>query len=359
MCSGGNDAAVLPFSLFYFPRSVVRNPAWIARGALQGRKVKASRPQVRTEIRIVIARDANQNAFAGQDRNRALAQIVAKRADLRRRAHNVLELERVGKMILIRLFLMLCGPCALHEPPPRRGRFGLFRATLLVVRLDQMIPALWADAADSSKQSFDGVAVGPKRRKTFPLVEVHSGKHVRHFYLSGRPAPRHHDGEPCRASEPNSQPALWTCGSCGAAGLRRRALPVFVRGKTHVCLVLRRIRLANPGGISAARRQACVQTNTSNGSQHRPDVSNKAWCRDLATVAAGAQARSRLHTPSTFTSSRTEAADLSSAAFSSGVSLISMICSMPRAPSFTGTPTNRPLMPYSPSRYAAQGRIFF
>src|SRR5690242_19057199 len=35
-----------------------------------------------------------------------------------------------------------------------------------------------------------------------------------------------------------------------------------------------------------------------------------------------------------------------------------MICSMPRAPSFTGTPTKRPLMPYSPSRYAAQGRIF-
>ena len=54
--------------------------------------------------------------------------------------------------------------------------------------------------------------------------------------------------------------------------------------------------------------------------------------------------------PRTVTSSRTEAADLSSAAFSSAVSLISMICSIPRAPSFTGTPTNRPVMPYSPSR---------
>src|SRR5437879_6275926 len=29
-----------------------------------------------------------------------------------------------------------------------------------------------------------------------------------------------------------------------------------------------------------------------------------------------------------------------------------MICSIPRAPSFTGTPTNRPWMPYSPSRDA-------
>src|SRR5579884_26973 len=32
---------------------------------------------------------------------------------------------------------------------------------------------------------------------------------------------------------------------------------------------------------------------------------------------------------------------------------------MPPAPSFTGTPTNSPWMPFSPSRYAAQGRIFF
>src|SRR5580704_2630140 len=56
------------------------------------------------------------------------------------------------------------------------------------------------------------------------------------------------------------------------------------------------------------------------------------------------------HNPSTLTSSRTEAADLSSAACSSGVNLISIICSIPRAPNFAGTPTNSPLIPYSPSR---------
>jgi len=44
-------------------------------------------------------------------------------------------------------------------------------------------------------------------------------------------------------------------------------------------------------------------------------------------------------TPRIVTSSRTEATDFSSAALSSAVSLISIICSTPRAPSFTGTPT--------------------
>src|SRR6267142_6195444 len=55
-------------------------------------------------------------------------------------------------------------------------------------------------------------------------------------------------------------------------------------------------------------------------------------------------------TPRMVTNSRTEATDFSSAAFSSAVSLISIICSTPRAPSFTGTPTYNPLIPYSPSR---------
>ena len=58
----------------------------------------------------------------------------------------------------------------------------------------------------------------------------------------------------------------------------------------------------------------------------------------------------RPQTPRTFTNSRTEAADLSRAALSSGESFTSMICSTPLAPSFTGTPTNSPLIPYSPSR---------
>ena len=47
------------------------------------------------------------------------------------------------------------------------------------------------------------------------------------------------------------------------------------------------------------------------------------------------------HTLITSVSSFTAAADFLSAASSSAVSLISMICSTPRAPSFTGTPTNR------------------
>ena len=36
-----------------------------------------------------------------------------------------------------------------------------------------------------------------------------------------------------------------------------------------------------------------------------------------------------------------------------------MISSTPSLPSFTGTPTNRPSMPYSPSQYAAHGRTRF
>ena len=50
-------------------------------------------------------------------------------------------------------------------------------------------------------------------------------------------------------------------------------------------------------------------------------------------------ASKRNYTLITPTSSFTAAALLSRAAFSSGVSLISMICSIPFAPSFTGTPT--------------------
>ena len=53
-------------------------------------------------------------------------------------------------------------------------------------------------------------------------------------------------------------------------------------------------------------------------------------------------------TPITATNSFTAAALLSSAAFSSDVSLISMICSNPLAPSLQGTPTYSPLIPYSP-----------
>ena len=57
-----------------------------------------------------------------------------------------------------------------------------------------------------------------------------------------------------------------------------------------------------------------------------------------------------IYTPITATNSFTASALLSNPAFSSGVSLIWMICSIPFSPSFTGTPTYRPLIPYSPSR---------
>src|SRR5579875_2456666 len=63
--------------------------------------------------------------------------------------------------------------------------------------------------------------------------------------------------------------------------------------------------------------------------------------------------------PITPISSRTESADFCSAACSSGVSSNWITCSTPPAPSFTGTPTNSPLIPYSPSRYVAQGMIIF
>src|SRR6478672_9139766 len=66
-----------------------------------------------------------------------------------------------------------------------------------------------------------------------------------------------------------------------------------------------------------------------------------------------------VYTPMTSTSSLTAPADFLNAASSSGVSLIWMISSRPRAPSLQGTPTNRFCVPYSPCRYTEHGRIFF
>jgi hypothetical protein len=59
-------------------------------------------------------------------------------------------------------------------------------------------------------------------------------------------------------------------------------------------------------------------------------------------------AKTHDYTPITPHNSFTAAALLSNPAFSSGVSLISMICSIPFDPSFTGTPIYSPRMPYSP-----------
>src|SRR5207244_8408569 len=60
---------------------------------------------------------------------------------------------------------------------------------------------------------------------------------------------------------------------------------------------------------------------------------------DAVVVELGA------HTLITSTKSLTAAADFLNAASSSGVSLISMIFSRPRAPIFTGTPTKRSRTP--------------
>src|SRR5581483_4287642 len=61
----------------------------------------------------------------------------------------------------------------------------------------------------------------------------------------------------------------------------------------------------------------------------------------------------------TSTSSRTAAADFLNAASSPAVSLISRICSSPRAPSLHGTPTKTSRTPYSPCRNTEHGMIFF
>src|SRR5450756_557242 len=55
----------------------------------------------------------------------------------------------------------------------------------------------------------------------------------------------------------------------------------------------------------------------------------------------------------------TASTDFMKTALSSALSLISTTCSTPFSPSFTGTPENIPFTPYSPSRNAEQGSIFF
>src|SRR5512147_2963297 len=55
----------------------------------------------------------------------------------------------------------------------------------------------------------------------------------------------------------------------------------------------------------------------------------------------------------------TASTDFMKAAFSPAVRSISITCSMPFSPSFTGTPAKASLTPYSPVSQAEQGRIFF
>ncbi len=71
------------------------------------------------------------------------------------------------------------------------------------------------------------------------------------------------------------------------------------------------------------------------------------WCANAPAVSGAPPAP---HAGSLSTSSRTDAADWASSAFSPSVSEISITRSMPPLPRTTGTPTKRPSMPYSPWR---------
>jgi catechol 2,3-dioxygenase-like lactoylglutathione lyase family enzyme len=101
------------------------------------------------------------------------------------------------------------------------------------------------------------------------------------------------------------------------------------------------------GDDGSQRRRDAEQSSTKQFSA--PSRLSDPWISlpDHVPVGAGPCARpDSPYIPITSTSSFTEPADFWSAAFSSGVSLISMICSIPRAPSFTGTPTKRSRIPY-------------
>ena len=131
----------------------------------------------------------------------------------------------------------------------------------------------------------------------------------------------------------------------------RRGCTVHWRNCSHLRLVSRPLRFAQGfmarysvlGGARRIQRSSRVCSPEAQAVASREEFPSPG---DLAPVSSGICS----YTPITATNSFTEAALLSSAAFSSGVSLISMICSIPLAPNFTGTPTYRPFNPYSPSR---------
>jgi hypothetical protein len=110
------------------------------------------------------------------------------------------------------------------------------------------------------------------------------------------------------------------------AGQKDPVLPVTTRGCAVKCAVA---RTAGPrqgrwgGGCNSV------------GHEQR----TKASAHRHALVLGCSSCREHRYTPITPTNSLTAAALLSSPAFSSAVSLISIICSIPLAPSFTGTPT--------------------
>src|ERR1039458_1307432 len=79
------------------------------------------------------------------------------------------------------------------------------------------------------------------------------------------------------------------------------------------------------------------------------------WATDMPPATPARD----VYTAITAHNSRTASALLCNAAVSSAVSFTSTTCSTPDDPSLHGTPTYNPLTPYSPSRYAAAGKIFF
>jgi hypothetical protein len=117
----------------------------------------------------------------------------------------------------------------------------------------------------------------------------------------------------------------------------------------------------SPAGSAVARavdsgreESLCGRTGTSwwNEGGPRPGRASEqeAPIGNRAQGGQGALEEEQTYILMTSTSSFTAPADFCSAARSSAVSVISTICSTPRAPSFTGTPTKRSRMPYSPCR---------
>ncbi len=261
----------------------------------------------------------------------------------------------------------------------------------VIVKLNPPVPPLRTNLANPLQKRLNLVVLFPEAREAVPLIDIDTGKKIGNIHHGCRSAL----GEHLRKSFSANEIAGQTVSQISAISVvthvrrdrgakvcraRRFALEEFhcdgrrpgtsVTGglgfagqvKYRSCLSKTERSQRNRGRFRRRdlgratncflRQPACC--SCSDKFCQRDESSNartKENCRSLASLGMTiAEWREADYRPRTVTSSRTEAADLSSAAFSSAVSLISMICSMPRAPSFTGTPTNRPVMPYSPSR---------
>ncbi len=118
------------------------------------------------------------------------------------------------------------------------------------------------------------------------------------------------------------------------AARRRDPCPGADRPVVLFCASLHR---PHPGRLAPAPQPAT-------GDVARPFCGRAALCANAPYASAGSILRLASMSP------RTEATDLSNIACSSALSLISSTFSTPPAPITTGTPTYRPLTPYSPER---------